>query len=143
MIGAGVNSDTIRKIVLNPKTSRPIARSTFWLRFAAELDEGTAMTSGEAAATLVEAMRERRKDGTIPRVAVTAAIFWLKTRESELFSERRVNENIDRQAASELGKIDRPGSTRIAELVLKQNKAEELLEKTGGVSINDDPKGSA
>ena len=144
IIGAGVISETARLVVINPKTGRPLARSTFLRHFKQEVKAGAKITSGRAASTLVEAMAERESGSPTMR-ALRASIFWLKTRESELFSERRINENIDRQVASEISKVSPKESARIARNVLKQATSDEALERKmkGEPSINDEPLGTA
>ena len=144
MIGAGVPTDVVRLIVINPKTGKPVARSTFWRRFKPEIDSGGKQMTAYAAETLACAMQERNADGTVTRAGIAATIFWLKTRESELFSERRINENIERKAADQLSKITDDEAIRIAKNVMQaatDNKA--ARENFGQPSVDDKPQGNA
>jgi len=142
LIAAGVKSETARLMVKNPKTGRAVARSTFWIAFKRELEDGVSVMNGKAAATLNEAMDARDEDGNVTRTASSAAMFWLKTRNSELFSERHINENIDRTAGSMLDKIDPSKAARVAQIVLDQAEGE-LKIKEKRPSINDEPAGTA
>lgn len=144
IVGAGVITDTARLIVVNPRTGRPLAKSTFCLRFKAEIAEGQKMTTARASATLAEAMGERTAEGKVTRAALTSSIFWLKTRESDLFSERQINENISKGEGNEPGIVDRKTAIKVAESILKQAAAEDALEKSnGGPSIDDKALGNA
>ncbi len=119
-----------------------IAESTLFKHFKAQLEpNGGKLGTAIAIHTLIS---EMDRGGT---VGVRAAIFWLKTRENELFSERRILENIDRQAADELGKLTDDDVIRIADNVkqaAEANKAElERFEKLNEPSIDDEPLGTA
>lgn len=144
MIGAGVSVEVARKIIVNEKTGRPVARQTFYKMFRDEIEDGHARITGKAAATMVQAMDDRNKDGLVTHPAQRAAEFWLARREPELFSERRINENIERKAADELGKVSEEQAERIADNVLqaaRQNK--QARARRGKPSIDDEPAGSA
>jgi len=70
----GIIADDICKLVNNPHTGKPIARATLFKNFRAELDTGHLLANMKVAQNLFNIATG---DG---RNAVTAAIFWLKTR---------------------------------------------------------------
>lgn len=74
-------------------------------------------------ATVTNALFQSAKNGN-----VVAQIFYLKNRDSDSWSDRRVNENIDRSATPELSRISPERTREVAENVLKVLEAREKLE---------------
>lgn len=143
-IAAGLSAEVARELVINEKTGKPLARSTFFKSFGEEIKHGQKMITGKAIGTVVEAMGNRNDKGHVTVAAQRASEFWLARREGDLFSEKRINENIERKAADELGKVTEEQAERIADNVLqaaRQNK--KARARRDKPSIDDEPAGSA
>ena len=74
-------------------------------------------------ATVTNALFQSARNGN-----VTAMIFFLKNRDAERWSDRRVYENIDRSEFPELSRITPKRTREIAENVLKVLEAREKME---------------
>ena len=116
MATTGVKSEHIAKCILNPKSGKPISRTVLWRHFSEELKGGGKAGTALAINTLIQAMMDGGRNG------LTAVIFWLKTRENELFSERRITENYEKNGTDELGKLTPEQAIRVAENVIKGAK---------------------
>jgi hypothetical protein len=116
MLGAatGMTEKEITALINNPDTGRPIAISTLREHFADELDNGEAKVAARVAGNLVTIA----SSGT-HKSAVTAAIFWLKTRrrwrepEPEFVERRRTEVEREKQLAD--GSIERIRFTLVLE----------------------------
>lgn len=74
MSACGMPHELICEKIINPQTGAPLAPHTLRKAFRKELDEGGASANAMVAQSLF-----RKATGNSPQ-AVTAAIFWLKTR---------------------------------------------------------------
>jgi hypothetical protein len=75
MAGYGIPEDEICKIVINPTTNKPVDGKTLRKHFRDELDTGEIIANSKVAESLYRHATQGTGQG-----AVTAAIFWLKTR---------------------------------------------------------------
>lgn len=119
-----------------------ISRSTLNRHYKPQLENINAGKGATALAlkTVISIMAE----GTREIDRLRAAMFWLRTRENELFSERRIQENIDQAAADELGKITEEQAINVAENVLKAARLNGAArQKYETASIDDEPQGNA
>lgn len=73
--GYGIPEEDICKLVLNPTTGKPIDAKTLRKHFRKELDTGAVAANAKVAGALF-----KMATGGTGQGAVTAAIFWLKTR---------------------------------------------------------------
>ena len=119
MAVAGVTPEHIARCIFSQKTGRPISRATLYRHFSEELVDGGKAGTARAIGTLFRAMNG---DG---RNSVTAAIFWLKTREHDLFAERRIRAIEDHRPLEQLSKISPERTRKAAENVLKVLDAKE------------------
>jgi|HubBroStandDraft_6_1064221.scaffolds.fasta_scaffold298178_2 hypothetical protein len=72
MVGFGIRHDEISRLIINPRTGKPIDEKTLRLRFRTELDTGvTKANVGVASAIYKEAVEKNN---------VTAMIWWTKAR---------------------------------------------------------------
>jgi DNA-binding XRE family transcriptional regulator len=89
--------------------------------------------------TITNALFQAAKNGN-----TTAQIFFLKNRDPDNWSDRRVNENIERKENDELGRITEEEAIRVAKNVILaaelNDKARRELQEP---SIDDEPVGSA
>jgi hypothetical protein len=74
MVGYGIPEDKISELILNPQTGKPLSPKTLRRHFRKEIRTGMTRANSDVAASL---FRHATGEG---RGAVTAAIFWLKTR---------------------------------------------------------------
>ena len=74
LVGCGIPNDRICRFIINPRTKKPISKATLYKFFRHEIETGADVANSAVAKNL---FRLATGDG---RGAVTAAIFWLKTR---------------------------------------------------------------
>lgn len=86
MTGYGVPQEDICLVILNPTTGKPIDSKTLRRCFRTELDTGTVIANSKVAESLYN------KALGVGQGAVTAAIFWLKTRAG--WKEVQVHEHV-------------------------------------------------
>ena len=96
LVAAGVPYETIARLIENPRTKRPITAKTLMASFRAELDDGGQRAHSRVAKSLFD---KATGNGT---QAVTAAIWWTKTRMG--WRETIVNENHNIDDTSEADK---------------------------------------
>lgn len=75
MVGYGVPEADICHVITNPQTGKPLDAKTLRKHFREELDTGATMANAKVAESLYNQATKGSGAG-----AVTAAIFWLKTR---------------------------------------------------------------
>jgi len=91
MTGYGVPQEDICMVILNPSTGKPIDSKTLRRCFRRELDTGTVIANSKVAESLYN------KALGAGQGAVTAAIFWLKTRAG--WKETQVMEHTGKDGA--------------------------------------------
>jgi hypothetical protein len=85
LVAAGVPYETVARLIENPRTGKPITAKTLMVAFRAELDDAGSRAHSRVAKSLFD---KATGNGT---QAVTAAIWWTKTRMG--WRETIVNEN--------------------------------------------------
>jgi hypothetical protein len=112
--GNGIPHETIARLIINPQTNEGITKPTLYKVFRAELDDGA-----NAANALVITNLFRMATGKGPQ-AVTAAIFWAKTRmgwkETTVVERREIN-NFEDLTDAELVQIMRSADDELAQIV--------------------------
>lgn len=91
MAACGMPHELICERIINPQTGARLAAMTLRKAFRKELDDGTASANAMVAQALF-----KKATGNTPQ-AVTAAIFWLKTRAG--WKETQVNEHTGKDGA--------------------------------------------
>lgn len=74
LIGFGIIADDVCKTIINPHTGKSISRYTLFKHFRKEIDSGELIANTKVAQNLFKIATGDSRN------AVTAAIFWLKTR---------------------------------------------------------------
>ena len=118
----GVTPEHIARCILSQKTGRPISRATLYRHFSEELADGGKAGTARAIGTLFNAMNSGGRN------AVTAAIFWLKTRESRLFSERRIHAVEEVEATPTIDNLSDERKLQIVNNVKKQIEFERKMD---------------
>lgn len=113
-----------------------VARSTLQKHYKDEID-GTG--DGCAAIAVGTLVSEMLKGG---RVGASCAMFWLKTRRRDLFSEKVINENIELTDAQSVSRLAPEDQERVANNVIKQLQQQAANGKTKP-SIHDKAAGTA
>lgn len=114
-----------------------IGRDTLFKYYKENLAPGGAGPGG-AAMAIKTLFTEMAKGG---RTGASCAMFYLKTRMNQFFSERFINENKDIENDKELSRYTEDDAIRIAENILKQAKGAKT--SNSSPSIDDEPAGTA
>ena len=115
MSSCDVPQDIICRLIINPDTGQPISKPTLHKHFREELDGRTGkLTTAAAVRRLGRDMLSDENRGT------RAATFWLRTREREIFAERRISENRDASENPPAERLTPEDRERVARSVLEQ-----------------------